>query len=150
MRVLCPNCDTKLRISNADEDVTINCPKCDEPFRVPAGSGEDDEDDAPPSKYRSHRSKAAQKKFPVVPVVAGGVALVIVLALVIGIATLDKGGKGGDKKAPAAGGDPATPANPTVTRPQPEPVRPVVPPNPNPGPVRPSGVNQPPPEITEL
>ncbi len=93
MRIHCPGCEVKLKVSKDDADTRINCPKCGERFR-PSEADEVDED-APRKSGTRRREEPEKKGFPVVPVaIAGGAALMLALTVVIVLVVWP----GGDKK----------------------------------------------------
>jgi predicted Zn finger-like uncharacterized protein len=88
MRVECPNCEAGIHLAEApDDDTPVKCPKCKARFTL-----EDDEDDdrpAPKSKKGGGKKKKGkgddEKKFPVIPVVGGGIAVLAIVGVVIGV-----------------------------------------------------------------
>src|SRR5207249_5337010 len=90
MRLTCPKCDASLRLAEApDEDTPVLCPECNKTFYY---RDQEDEDAEPrrakkggKKRRRDDEDDEPQKKFPVVPVVAGSIAVVAVLAVGIGV-----------------------------------------------------------------
>jgi predicted Zn finger-like uncharacterized protein len=85
MRLVCPHCDTSLRMSERPEDDTaIKCPRCKKLFvaGAPDDDDDDDDDDRPVRKKKKSQKKGPMK-VPVAAVVGVGVAVVAVLTVVI-------------------------------------------------------------------
>jgi S1-C subfamily serine protease len=95
MRVECPNCEAGIHLAEPpDDDTPVKCPKCKARFTL-----EDDEDDDHPAKSKKGggKKKEAEKKFPVIPVVGGGIAVLAIAGVVIAVMA---GGKS-DKPKPS-------------------------------------------------
>lgn len=131
MRVECPECEAKIHVAGVPDDGTrIKCLKCGHKFKAPEPDVEVDEDEdeeerpaKKAGKKKGKRRDEEAKKFPVVPAVAGGVALLAVagVALALFLPSKDKA--------------PSTASNSTPTD-KPDELKPVAaPPNPNNTPV---------------
>jgi hypothetical protein len=97
LRVECPACDAKLKLSNpALVGKTIRCPKCKERFVVPAEEVQEptvedtfEEEEQPEEiKPRKKKKKAKAKKSSQLPYLIGGgaflVAIVVILIMALG------------------------------------------------------------------
>src|SRR5205823_12337974 len=80
MRVQCPSCDTRLRVTLPDDDTRVECPKCGTLFRP---RDPDDEEDAPAPKKRGKKKAKEKKAFPVAQVVGTAVAAVVAIGAVV-------------------------------------------------------------------
>jgi S1-C subfamily serine protease len=89
MRLVCPHCDTSLKVSGRPEDDTaIKCPACKKYFV--AGDPDDDDDDEDDDRpVRKKKSKKGQKKVPLAAVLGVGLAVLAVVPVVILVATSD-------------------------------------------------------------
>src|SRR6266436_3405144 len=89
MRLTCPKCDASLRLAEEpDDDTPIQCPDCRKTFYA-----QDVEDDEPRPVKKTGKKRKRQdddedepeKKFPVVPVVAGSIAVLAIVGVAIGV-----------------------------------------------------------------
>ncbi len=84
MRVQCPECDARLRVSLPDDDSRIKCPKCGTRFRPENDDDDDDEEEeAPRSRVKRSGKKGKTKKFPVFEVAGGVLAAILAVGAVI-------------------------------------------------------------------
>jgi S1-C subfamily serine protease len=88
MRIECPSCDAKLRVSIPDDDTRIECPKCGVRFRVAQAEEDDDDEDDTPVRKKGKKSKRDEKKgFPVAQVAGISVAAVVAIGAVVWVVT---------------------------------------------------------------
>lgn len=94
MRIECPKCEARIHVSEDDEKTRVVCPKCGAKVRLP--QDDDDEDEAPKSKKGKKAGRRDrgedEKKFPMVPVIGGAVAVLAIVGVVIAV-VVSKGDK---------------------------------------------------------